>query len=279
MDGGAVDGVGNSVDRVGQGGGAEDGVVHGGHGGDNGVGNGGSDDSGVSNGHGGDSGHGGNSGHGGDSGNSGSGNNSVVTKTGVAEASVSQTSVSGVAKTVSVVSVVSIGIGLSLGLSLPLPPAGHGSAEVVGAEPDVAGVDGAGGGGHDSVDRVGESVQAESGVAESSVAETVVTGEDDLGVSLGLPLAVVSGVAVVVSVADGTGDGHVGGVHAGGALVSDDVSVAVSVSVSGVSKTVSVVSVVGISLGLGLGLPLAVLSLYFNSKTLTENSLVNMQMR
>jgi len=218
VDGGAVDGVGNSVDRVGQGGGAEDGGVHGGHGGDNGVGNCGSNDSGVSN------------GHGGDSGNSGSGNNSVVTKTGVAEASVSQTSVSGVAKTVSVVSVVSIGIGLSLGLSLPLPPAGHGGAEVVGAEADVAGVDGAGGGGHNSVDRVGESVQAESGVAESSVAETVMTGEDDLGVSLGLPLAVVPGVSVVVSVADGTGDGHVGGVHAGGALVSDDVSVAVSVS-------------------------------------------------
>jgi hypothetical protein len=67
--------------------------------------------------------------------------------------------------------------GLSLN-SLPLPPAGHGGAKVVGAQTNVAGVDKAGGGVGDSMNGVGDTVEAGvPEVAEAGVPETMVSGK------------------------------------------------------------------------------------------------------
>merc|ERR1719211_641602 len=149
-----------------------------------------------------------------------------------AKTSVSQTGVAktGVAKSVQAKTVAKedrggsdlSGCGLLIGI--PLPPAGHGGAQVVGAQAHVAGVHEPGGGVRHGVHGVGDAGNHSGG--ETSVAEVsgVRSGNNNLGVSL--PLAVMAEVSVVAvaDVADGAGHGVVGGVHTGGGLVAEGVA-------------------------------------------------------
>ena len=193
---GPEEGVRHGVHRVGQVGGAEDGVVHQGGGGGN---------------------------HGGSGnncrGNGRCGNNTVVSKTAKDDLSIGVSLPLLVVVAVVVVVVVEGGgtrdrhVGAvhtwsaleaermavvgesmvaSVGVGAPLLAAGHSSSQVVGAESHVAGVDEAGRGGGNGVDWVGKSRGAEDSRSCSSVAKTVANGakssNDHLGIGLSLPL-------------------------------------------------------------------------------------------
>ena len=204
-----------------------------------------------------------------------------MAKTGVAETSVAKTGVAETVQTKAVAEDDRGGSDLSGGglIGVPLPPAGHGGAEVVCAQADVAGVDEPGGGvGHrvHGVGDAGNNSMAETSVAETSVAETSVaktsiaetsvaetsvaevsgvrSGNSNLGV--GVPLAVMAEVSVVAvaDVADSAGHGVVGGVHTGGGLEPEGMAV---VSVPGVAMvSVPGVAVVVVGVGGGVRLPL-----------------------
>ena len=203
---GPEEGVRHGVHRVGQVGGAEDGVVHqgggGGHHGGSGNncrGNGRCGNNGGSNGR--------------------CGNNTVVSKTAEDDLSISISLPLLVVVAVVVVVVVEGGgtrdrhvgavhtwsaleaervavvgesVVAAVGVGAPLLAARHRGSQVVGAESHVAGVDEAGRGGGNGVDRVGKSRGAEDSRSSSSVAKTVANGakssNDHLGVGLSLPL-------------------------------------------------------------------------------------------
>jgi len=202
---GSEEGVRHGVHRVGQVGGAEDGVVHqgggGGHHGGSGNncrGNGRCGNNGGSNGR--------------------CGNNTVVSKTAEDDLSigVSLPLLVVVAVVVVVVegggtrdrhvgavhtwsaleaervAVVGEAVEASVGVGAPLLAARHRGSQVVGAESHVAGVDEAGRGGGNGVDWVGKGRGADDGGSGSSVAKTVANGakssNDHLGIGLSLPL-------------------------------------------------------------------------------------------
>jgi len=203
---GSEEGVRDGVHRVGQVGGAEDGVVHQGGGGGN---HGGSGNNCRGNGWCGN--NGGSNGR--------CGNNTVVSKTAEDDLSIGVSLPLLVVVAVVVVVVVEGGgtrnrhvgavhtgsaleaervavvgeaVVAAVGVGAPLLAARHSSSQVVGAESHVAGVDEAGRGGGNGVDWVGKSRGADDGRSSSSVAKTVANGakssNDHLGIGLSLPL-------------------------------------------------------------------------------------------
>ena len=204
---GPEEGVRHGVHRVGQVGGAEDGVVHQGGGGGN---HGGSGNNCRGNGRCGN--NGGSNGR--------CGNNTVVSKTAKDDLSIGVSLPLLVVVAVVVVVVVEGGgtrdrhvgavhtwsaleaervavvgesVVAAVGVGAPLLAARHRGSQVVGAESHVAGVDEAGRGGGNGVDWVGKSRGAEDGgSSSSSVAKTVANGakssNDHLGIGLSLPL-------------------------------------------------------------------------------------------
>jgi len=121
---------------------------------------------------------------------------------------------------------------LSVSLSFPLPAAGHSSSKVVGAEPNMAGVDEACRGGGNGVDGVGKSRGAEDGRGGKGRGgkNTVVakTSKDDLSVSLSFPLLLSKrpgsiGESSVGQGGTSAGNGQVQSVHTRGTLASEGV--------------------------------------------------------
>jgi len=202
---GPEESVRHGVHRVGQVGSAEDGVVHQGGGGGN---HGGSGNNCR------DSGRCGNNGRS----NGRCGNDTVVSKTAEDDLSISISLPLLVVVAVVVVvvegggtrnwhvgavhtrsaleaermAVVGEAVVAAVGVGAPLLAAGHRGSQVVGAESHVAGVDEAGRGGGNGVDRVGKGRGADDSRSSSSVAKTVANGakssNDHLGISLSLPL-------------------------------------------------------------------------------------------
>ena len=130
----------------------------------------------------------------------------------------------------------------SMRVGAPLPAAGHSGAKVVGAEPNVAGVDKASRGGGNSVDRVGQGRVAKdgrgnsgngrggnnSGVVAKTVANRPKTSNDHLSVSLSFPLLLSKrpgsiGESSVGQGGTSAGNGQVQSVHTRGTLASEGV--------------------------------------------------------
>merc|ERR1719187_1186948 len=123
--------------------------------------------------------------------------------------SVSDSSVSEVASIGQTVSSGDNNTGISISFPL-LPSAGHSSSVDIGAETIMAGVD-----------TVNNSMHRVVSISDSSIGQTVSSSDNNTGVSISLPLAVVVGMMVGNI---GTGDGDIGSVHTGSALVPENMS-------------------------------------------------------